>query len=250
MDTQIPSLQHSEQFKDILTDYKISSDTQAILKDLKLVLMLAPTSTGRNTIIRELVKTGEYKYIVSDTTRPPRINDGVLEQNGVEYWFRDEVEMLADLKSGKFLEAEVLHEQQVSGISMRELQKAHEDKKIAITDVDIKGVENVTRLKPDTVIIMVLPPDFEEWQRRLEHRGQMSKEELRRRMQTAYKIFLAGQKYDYFYFVINKNLQDAAIEINELAHGIAEHPERQKEGKALIEKLCAQTKEFLDKTGS
>ena len=44
----------------------------------------------------------------SATTREPRENNGILEQNGREYFFRDETEMLADIKAGNFLEAEVI----------------------------------------------------------------------------------------------------------------------------------------------
>ena len=245
-----PSLQHYDEFKQILNSYEASPEARRDLRGFELVLMLAPSSTGRNTIIRELVKTGDYRFIISDTTRPPRVNDGILEQNGVEYWFRAEDEMLRDLKNGRLLEAELLHGQQVSGISLRELEKAHEDKKIAITDIDIKGMEKIVRLKPDTVAIMVLPPSFEEWQRRIINRGAIDRQEFRRRLQTAYKIFLEGQKQDYFRFIINENLQNAVTAVNELAHGAGKHPEKQKEARELIKKLCKQTKEFLDKMGN
>jgi len=84
-----------------------------LLQQTKFVPLVAITSSGRNTLIRELLKTGEYHFIVSDTTRKPRTNDGVMEQSGVEYWFRDEDEVLQDVKDGKFLEAAVIHSQQV-----------------------------------------------------------------------------------------------------------------------------------------
>src|SRR5438309_1023704 len=117
-------LQHYTEFKAVLDKYHVSDAAKTKLEGLKLVLMLAPTSGGRNTIIKRQLQTGNYYYIVSDTTRPPRVNDGALEQNGNEYWFRTEDEILADLKTGSFLEAELIHDQQVSGISIRELEKA------------------------------------------------------------------------------------------------------------------------------
>ena len=96
-------LQHYTEFKEVLETYHVSDSAKSTLEDLKLVLLLGPTSSGRNTIMKHQLKTGNYTYIISDTTRPPRVNDGVLETNGTEYWFRTEEEVLADLKAGQFL---------------------------------------------------------------------------------------------------------------------------------------------------
>src|ERR1700759_5108412 len=120
-------LKHYQEFKAVLDSYQISDRARQAVQELKLALLLAPTSSGRNTIIRYQVGTGRYYYIISDTTRPPRVNDGVQEKNGREYWFRSEEEILADLKAGEYLEAEIIHNQQVSGISIRELEKAHSE---------------------------------------------------------------------------------------------------------------------------
>ena len=86
--------------------------------------MISVTAGGRNTIIDQLLKSGDFHYIISDTTRHKRANNGVMEQDGREYWFRSEDEILADLKAGNFLEAAIIHNQHVSGISIRELKKA------------------------------------------------------------------------------------------------------------------------------
>jgi guanylate kinase len=212
-------LEHYSEFKEILDKYIISEPAQQVLQDLKLALLIAPTSGGRNTIIRHLVDTGGYYYIISDTTRPPRVNDGVLEQNGKEYWFRTEEDILADLRAGEFLEAEIIHRQQVSGINIRELKKAQAERKIAITDVDIAGIHNILRAKPDAVAIMILPPSFEEWQRRVASRGRMMSGEEKRRFETALRIFKDGQKNDYYHFVISENVEQSAGIIGAIVEG-------------------------------
>jgi guanylate kinase len=194
-----PSLRLYPQFEEALRNYSVSAEAIEDLEDLKLVLLLGPTSSGRNTIIRHLVGTGNYHYIVSDTTRPPRVNDGELEQNGREYWFRSEEEVLADIEAGDFLEAEIIHRQQVSGISIRELKKAKQEGKIAVTDIELEGVHNVMKVKPNTFAVMILPPSFEEWQKRLAHRGVMTPTEKSRRMETAYKIFQDGSVENYYH---------------------------------------------------
>lgn len=210
-----------QEFKDILDSYTPSERALQATKHLKLVLLIAATSTGKNTIIRHQLQTGRYYNLVSDTTRPPRINDGVMEQNGREYWFKSEEEMLADLKAGALLEAELIHGQQVSGISIRELEKAQKQGKTAITDVDPAGIHNIMKAKPDTFAVMLLPPSFEEWMRRLAARGQMRPDEQRRRLETAKKVFEEGLKNHLYHFVISEDINQSGSIIDAIVEGNA-----------------------------
>jgi guanylate kinase len=214
-------LKHYSDFEAVLKNYHASEHAKAVLEQVKLVLLLGPTSSGRNTVIRRIVETGGYYYIVSDTTRPPRTNLGVPEQNGREYWFRTEEEVLADLRAGEFLEAELLHGQQVSGISIRELEKARDARKVALADVDLKGVHNILKTKPDTIVILMVPPSFEEWQRRLSARGQMRPDELRRRFETAQKIFDDALTQNFYHFVVAEHVEQSAALIEAIIQGKA-----------------------------
>lgn len=239
-------LEYLEEFKKTLAHYNVSEDSKQILANTKLVLLLAPSGGGRNTVIRELTKTDQYHFIISDTTRKPRINDGVAEVNGVEYWFRSEEEILADLKAGKFLEAELIHDQQVSGISIRELEKAHQEHRIAITDVDMGGLHNIVLAKPDAKAILVLPPSFDEWQRRMLSRGAMNPNEHNRRLQTAVRIFNMALKHEYFDFIVNDTLQHAVAQI-ESTTANTESVSRS-EARHLAETLRDETKDYLSRT--
>lgn len=214
-----PSLKHYLEFKEALDKYHVSERAMDTLRDMKLVLLVGPSASGRDTILRHQVATGRYYYIVSDTTRPPRTNDGVPEQNGVEYWFRSEEEVLADIRAGGYLEAEIIHGQQVSGISIRELAKAKSAGRIPIADVDLQGVRNIMKVKPDTTAIMVVPPSFEEWQRRLSKRGAMRPDEQRRRMETAQRILDDAQKERFYHFVISENVEQSAGIIDAILEG-------------------------------
>ena len=234
-----------QEFETLLATYQLSKSALQTLSQTQLVLLVAPTSSGRNHLIRELLKTGDYYYIVSDTTRKPRVNDGVMEQSGVEYWFRDEQSVLEDIRQGKYLEAAVIHQQQVSGISIRELQKATDEGKIAITDAEVAGIDNAIKLKPDTLGIFVLPPSFDEWQRRLHHRGDMHPEEYKRRMESAVAEFSAGLKHDYYHFVINDQVSEAVQEINTITKLGISDPEQQARGRQLAEQLLLETQILL-----
>lgn len=212
-------LKHKAEFLKLLANYEVSAEGLSVLNKARLVLFSAATATGRNTIIRELVKTGRYYFIVSDTTRLPRVNDGVPEEDGVEYWFRTEEDMLSDIKSGKFVEAEVIHDQQVSGMSIREIARSNELQKIAITDADKGGVEIVMREKPDTTCIFLLPPNYEKWQQRLRARGNMSDTEYQRRMQTAREELKNALEKPYYHFVVNDDLEQTIYVVDKIASG-------------------------------
>lgn len=241
------NLKYYQQFKDTLESYRVSEASKEKLEGLELVLLLGPTSAGRNTVAAELLKTGEYYYIVSDTTREKRVNNGVPEQDGVEYWFRSEEEVLADLQSGKYLEAELIHEQQVSGISIRELLVARNMGKIAITDIDLEGTRSAMQAKPDTVAILLVPPSFSEWQRRIKERGNMSEVEYRRRMDTALKIFQAALKEEEFLYVINDDIKDTVRKVYDITKSRTADYIQQETGRSILKELLRET-ETLVKT--
>ena len=223
-----PTLKHIVEFRKVLKDYRVSERAKQDLQGLRLVLMVGPSSVGRNTVIRKLLASEDYYFVISDTTRPPRSNDGVMEQNGREYWFKTEEEMLEGLKNGAYLEAELIHNQQISGISLRELEKAKQQNKIAITDMELGGVSTVMQVKPDSMAIMLLPPSFEVWEKRMMGRGRMSNHELRRRLDTAVKVIDDGLNKNFYRYVIADNVEHAAATID----GIVKSGAGQQEGHA------------------
>ncbi len=241
-----PHLTRREEFEAALQDYKVSDQGRKILRQTPLMVMVGPTSTGRNTLINELLKTGNYYFIVSDTTRPPRLNNGVWEQNGREYFFRTEDEMLDDIKSGMFLEAEVIHKQQVSGISIREIQKAHQQGKIAIADVEILGGISVANLKPDAWVIYLVPPSFEEWLDRINGRTPLTKGELRNRLEGAIKNFRLALESDFFTFIVNHDKSESVKVIADILRTGTHHKTDEPQVRELVRTLWEQTQEFLD----
>jgi guanylate kinase len=234
-----------DEFREVLSGYRLSEDAKRILADLNLVLLVGPTASGKNTIINELVKTGNYHYIVSDTTRQPRINDGVPEQNGREYWFKTEEEMLQALREGQFLEAALIHEQQVSGTSVRELAAALDTHKTALTEIEIVGAHKAHIAKPDSIIIFNVPPSFETWMRRLTGRSSMPAAEVRRRLETAVTEYEAALMHDYYRFIINDDIATTVTVIDAMARLDAHDTSKEYAARELAKELLRQTNEYL-----
>lgn len=240
-------LKRAAEFRAVLADYKLSESAKKTLAETKLVLLVGPSSSGRNTAINKLLETGEYHNVISDTTREKRMKDGVpIEKDGREYWFRTEDEILDDLKHGEFLEAAVIHEQQVSGISIRELDKANRAGLIAITDIEPQGADWIHKLKADAIILFVVPPDFDAWMTRLRRRGEMPEDEVRRRLNTACKEFMAALEHDYFQFVINDTFDETVAEIDQLAKRGHQTPELQNKGRQITQQLLKSAQKYLD----
>lgn len=243
--TPTPRLERRPEFEEALKNYTPSPDTIATLAKTPIVTLTAPSATGRNTIINELVKTGRYHFIVSDTTRPPRMNKGIWEKDGREYFFRSEDEMLNEIKEGAFVEAELIHNQQVSGTSAREIERARHDGKIAITDVDIEGGINFNRLKPDAITICMLPPSFDAWIGRMRGRSDFKPEELYRRLQQATKVLRLALAHRNFVFVINDNLEQAIQNVDDIATKGLHHAEDEDKAHRVAEQLYHETVQYL-----
>ncbi len=221
-----PVLHLVDEFSEVLDGYQVSDRAHDVLDKIDLVLLRGPSGAGRNTIIDELVETANYASIVSDTTRPKRTNDGKWEQDGHEYWFRTEAEVLEDLRGGEFLEAEIIHNQQVSGISIRVLEEALNKNQVCINEVHFGGAENVAKLKKDARIIFVTPPNFDEWMERFRGRGGMTEAEIQERIGTALKDYEHALSNDYYKFVINDKVPLVAARIRQIAEA-KDYPEEE-----------------------
>lgn len=219
-------LKHKEKFKELLTTYQISDHARKVLHDVEYIVLIGPAASGRNTIINELVAEHDFQQIISDTTRPAKFRDGKMEQHGVNYFFRSEEGMLEDLKAGEFLEAEIIHNQQVSGTSIRELEKAAAAGKPAINEMEFGGAQNVLNAKPDTKVIAVLPPSFDEWRRRFHGREQILEKEFRNRILTAQKVIQLIRRESKIRVVVNDSYQNAALEIVDYIAGNSQSKEQ------------------------
>lgn len=243
---KVNRLVHIAEFQKILNGYAPSASSIDILHDTHFVLLVGPTAAGRNTLINILAETGRYHFVVSNTTRLPRVNNGVPEQNGVEYWFTKEEEFLDRLEKGEFLEAAIIHGQQVSGISIAELDTARKSGLIAIDEIEVEGAENIYKQKPEALFIFLLPPSFDVWMQRLRGRGEMPEEEVRRRLQSAREEIAVALAADYYHFVINSEIHEAATAVDELANGRIPDSAKQQAGRDHAEQLSIDIRLYLE----
>lgn len=196
-----------------------------LIKNTKLLLVASVVGGGKDTIVKELLKTGDFHRIISHTTRKPRINHGVMEENGREYNFISREQATELLAKDAFIEAKFVHGN-VYGTSVAEIQAARDEDKIAVTDIDIQGVVEYLDVKPDTHAVFLLPPSVDTWLKRLENRyGNLDEhqEEIRTRFRTAYDEIKHVQEDGRFILIINDELQTTVERVLGVVNGTVDH---------------------------
>lgn len=241
MTDQKPTLVKIKQFREVLQHYTASQHARTVLAGTPFVALSGIAGGGRNTLINYLVQTGPYHFVVSDTTRPPKMRSGTMEQHGVHYFFRSEDDFLEDLKNGEFIEAELIHNQQVSGTSVREIEHAVSLGKIPIHDFELGGAGAVYAIKQDAHIIGLLPPSFEDWQYRLSARESMHSHEFKSRMETAEMVLLSMLDRPYIKFVVSGDLNDSSAHLREIVERNNYPDEQHQKGLELTRSILAKT---------
>lgn len=201
--------------EELVNNYRTPKTGIDLVQNTKIAFLSGVSGVGKNSIITELLKKPDYMNIISYTTRAPRMNDGVMERDGKNYYFIDKETAKKMLERGEFFEAKFVHGN-IYGTSIKEIKKIHDLGKIAITDLDVQGVEVYKEISPNIRAIFILPPNRQEWRRRLLTRGNISEDDLEKRMQTSKFEVEFAKKHKYFDFVINDDLNTAVKEVDNL----------------------------------
>jgi guanylate kinase len=166
-------------------------------------IISAPSGSGKSTLVARLLKEVEgLTFSVSCTTRAPRGN----EKTGQAYDFIGRDEFLKRVEADEFLEhAEVFGN--FYGTHRSALQKAQEQGKDLVLDIDVQGAGQLKERIPDAVTIFVLAPSREILERRLRDRSQDSDEVIRKRLENAVREIGDYSKYDYV--LVNEDLEPA-----------------------------------------
>ncbi len=173
-----------------------------------LVVVSGPSGVGKGTIIVQAMRaSGEtaarLRRSVSVTTRPARPE----EEEGVHYFVRTAEEFAAMERSGALLEwAEYLDYRYGTPRDWVDQQLAGGYD--VVLEIEVRGARQVRRHRPEAVLIYVLPPSWEELERRLTDRGSDSKEKQRRRLEVARQEVISLRDYDYV--IVNDEVEATA----------------------------------------
>lgn len=182
------------------------------MKKGKIIVLSAPSGTGKSSIIKRLMDYPELNlgFSVSATCRSPRGN----ERHGVDYYFISHEEFMQRVGNGEFVEWEEVYAGTCYGTLRSEVERVVDAGKNIIMDIDVKGGLNVKKIFGDQALtIFILPPSKEELERRLRGRGTDAEDVIRKRLDKAdFELSFAPQ---FDLRIVNDNLDHAVDEVRQ-----------------------------------
>ena len=183
----------------------------------KLIIISAPSGTGKSTIIGWLMKENpelNLAFSISCTSRPPR----GTEQNGVEYFFLTPEEFRQRIENDEFLEYEEVYEGRFYGTLKAQVERQLEAGQNVVFDVDVKGGVNIKKYYGDEAMsLFIQPPSIAELRKRLEGRGTDAPEVIDQRIARAEFELTFADKFDKI--VVNDDLAQAEQDALRLVKG-------------------------------
>lgn len=158
---------------------------------------------GKSTLLKTLrAQIPEVVFSVSATTRQPRPG----EVDGEHYHFLTPERFREILSRDGFLEhAEVYGH--LYGTPWQQIVDEVEEGRVVLLDIDAQGTHQVRQRMPDSVHVMILPPDEQTLEARLRGRGTEDGEAVRRRLRDGLDQLSQVDAYDYL--VVNDDLETA-----------------------------------------
>jgi guanylate kinase len=168
-----------------------------------LFVITAPSGCGKGTLRRALLaEQPDIKFCPSITTRPQRPG----EVRGVDYIFVSVEEFIERKRSNELVEwAEVYGN--FYGTPKEDLEQALEQGYVVLLEKDVQGARTLRQAYPEGIFIFILPPSFEELERRIRTRGTENDMEQRIRLDSARREIADLAGFDYV--IINEDIERA-----------------------------------------
>lgn len=200
--------------------YEPTAETIEVVQNSRITLLVGISGAGKDTIKRKLLEKEDYLDIVSHTTRAPRMNNGVMEVPDVDYHFISSDTAAKLVAEKAFIEAKVVHNT-LYGTSVQEVRRAQDVGKIAVTDIDVQGVDEYKDVSREVIAIFILPPSYAVWRERLQKRYATIQEfeaEWPKRRESAIMELEKALFVPYYHFIINDDLDRSVRIVDEIAH--------------------------------
>jgi guanylate kinase len=180
----------------------------------RLTVLSGPSGVGKGTVVAAVRERHPHVWVsVSCTTRQPRPG----EQDGVQYRFVDRSTFEAMAERGELLEyAEFagnlygtprgpVYEHLAAGVP-------------TLLEIELQGARQVRQTMPDGQFVFLVPPSWEELERRLSGRGTESREVIEARLARARVELAAESEFDKV--IVNDEIERAAGELVALIEAV------------------------------
>jgi guanylate kinase len=176
-----------------------------------LFILSGPSGVGKGTVRMKIMSdpTLNLWYSISLTTRSIRPG----EMNGREYYYVSEEEFNRNVEAGNLLEHAGFVGHQYGTPRDKEEEKRNQGINV-LMEIDVQGAKQVMAKCPEAVSIFLLPPSFEELEKRIRGRCTECESVIQERLARAHEEMALAKNYKYN--VINDSVERAAEEIRSI----------------------------------
>lgn len=176
----------------------------------KLFVISGSSGVGKGTVIEGFLKRNpDFCLSISYTTREKR--EGEID--GINYFFVSKEEFLRSVENDEFLEwAEFSGN--YYGTKKSFVEKCLKENKDLILEIETQGALQINNKMPESVLIFVAPPSYQDLELRLRNRKTESEEAISKRLDFVKLEIKNSEIYDYK--IVNDKLEDTIIELERI----------------------------------
>ena len=192
-----------------MTDTPSVENGSGQVKKPLLFVLSGPSGVGKDAVLNHLKSSCPgFKFITTTTTRPRRAN----EKNDVDYHFVTKEEFEKRLKADELLEWAKVYDN-FYGVSKEAVSQPLNDGFDVMVKVDIQGAAAYKKFAPDSVLIFLSPPSFDELAARLKQRYTETPESLATRLQACENEMKQISSFDYVVVNRRNKIEEAVADI-------------------------------------
>ncbi len=176
----------------------------------KLFVISGSSGVGKGTVIESFFKKNpDFSLSISYTTRKKR--EGEID--GINYFYVSKEEFLESIKNNEFLEwAEFSGN--YYGTKEEFIKKSLRKVNNLLLEIDTQGALQVKEKMPESVLIFISPPSFDDLEFRLRSRNTESEEAISKRLEFVNFELKNSKKFDYV--IINDKIENAVSELEKI----------------------------------
>jgi len=178
----------------------------------RLVILSGPSGVGKDTVIDEWSRINPaVQRVVAYTTRPIR----ETESEGVDYRFVSLERFRQMIADGAFLEHKDVFGN-LYGTPKRDMEAMLAAGKVAVLKIDVQGAMAVIKVRPGVLTVFLMPPSFEELERRIRGRAADSPDVIERRLRVAREEI--SHSAEYAHVIVNREVGNVVATLETLIH--------------------------------
>jgi guanylate kinase len=180
----------------------------------KLFVISAPSGTGKTSLIKAILEDPESSNTnvgISCTTRKARPK----EENGISYFFITTERFNEKIRNNEFLEYAEVFGNFYGTPKDWVLAKLSKGENVLL-ELDIQGALQVKEAFKETQTIFIIPPSYEDLEKRLRLRNQDPIDEISRRLKEAKKEVSIGKDFDVI--VVNNDFDLALDDLRNIIY--------------------------------